>query len=46
MREALDQWDFVVAAYVLGVSGTAVMMAWAWLAMRRGEARRDRSRQQ
>lgn len=45
MREALDQWSFVVAAYALGIVGTAVMIGWAWLAMRRAEARRERSRE-
>jgi len=45
MREALDPWTFVVAAYVLGVGGTLVMTGWSWLAMCRAEARRDRIRQ-
>jgi hypothetical protein len=44
MREALDQWDFVIAAYAVGVLGTLVTVAWSWLAMIRAEARRDRSR--
>ncbi len=44
MREALNQWDFVIAAYAIGVVGTAVMIAWSWLAMRRAEVRRERSR--
>ena len=44
MREALDQWDFVVAAYVIGVAGTTLMAGWSWLAMRRAEGRRERSR--
>ena len=45
MRETLDQWSFVVAAYVVGVAGTTLMTGWSWLAMRRAEARRERSRQ-
>ncbi len=45
MREILNQWDFVVASYAVGVIGTAAMIAWSWLAMRRAEARRDRSRE-
>ena len=45
MREALDQWDFVYAAYAAGVFGTLAMVAWSWLAMRRAEARRARTRQ-
>jgi nitrate reductase gamma subunit len=45
MRETLDEWTFVVAAYVIGVSGTALMIGWSWLAMRRAEKRRERSRE-
>lgn len=45
MREALEQWPFIVAAYTLGVVGTVVMIGWSWLAMRRAEARRERSRE-
>jgi threonine/homoserine/homoserine lactone efflux protein len=44
MREDLDQWSFVIAAYVVGVIGTLVMAGWAWLAMRRAERRRDEAR--
>lgn len=44
MREALDQWDFVIAAYALGIAGTLATVIWSWLAMKRAEARRDRSR--
>lgn len=44
MREALGEWDFVLAAYAVGVLGTAAMIAWSWLAMRRAEKRRDESR--
>lgn len=45
MREALDHWPFIVASYVLGIVGTVVMIGWSWLAMRRAEARRERSRE-
>ena len=44
-REALDQWNFVVAAFVIGIAATAGLVAWAWLSMRRAERRRDRSRE-
>ncbi len=44
MREALDQWDFVLAAYALGVAGTLATVAWSWFAMKRAEARRDKVR--
>lgn len=41
MREALDQWDFVMAAYVVGIGALAVLLIWSWRAMRRAELRRD-----
>lgn len=44
MREALDQWNFVYAAYAVGVIGTLGMVAWAWLDMKRAERRREESR--
>jgi hypothetical protein len=44
MREALDQWHFVIAAYALGIGATLVLVAQSWIAMRMAEARRDRSR--
>lgn len=46
MREVLDEWAFVTAAYVIGIAGTAAMIAWSWLSMRRAEKRRERSREQ
>ena len=45
MKEALDQWDFVVAAYALGIGGTLATVIWSWLAMKAAEAKRDRSRE-
>lgn len=44
MREGLEQWDFVIAAYALGIIGTAVMLAWAWGSMKYREKRRDEAR--
>ncbi len=44
MREALDQWLFVYAAYGVGILGTLALTAWSWLAMRAAEKRRERSR--
>jgi len=41
IRESLDQWDFVILAYAVGVLGTLAMVGWSWLAMRRAEKRRD-----
>ena len=45
MHEGLNHWAFVIAAYVLGVGGTVLLVGWSWIAMRRAEARRDRSRE-
>jgi len=44
MREALDHWTFVTAAYAVGVIGTLALVAWSWLAMRRAERKRDAAR--
>jgi len=44
MRESLNQWTFVIAAYAVGVGGTLLMTGWSWIAMRRAEARRDKAR--
>jgi hypothetical protein len=44
MRESLDHWPFILAAYGLGIGGTLLLVAQSWLAMRRAEARRERSR--
>jgi len=41
MRETIDPWAFVIAAYAIGVFGTLVLVGWAWLVMRRAERRRD-----
>jgi len=45
MREALDHWPFVIAAYAVGIGGTLALVAWAWHSMRAAERRRDRSRE-
>ena len=44
MREALDQWNFVLAAYAVTVLATLALVAWSWLAMRAAERRRDAAR--
>lgn len=46
MREGLDQWEFVILAYVVAGVGTLAMLGWSWLTMRRAEARRDKMREQ
>jgi hypothetical protein len=45
MRETLNEWNFVLASYAIGIGSTLAMIAWSWIAMRRAEARRDRSRE-
>ena len=44
MREALDQWTFVYAAYAIGIGGTVAMIFWSWFAMKRAEAKREKIR--
>lgn len=44
MREALDPWTFVIAAYTIAVGGTLVLTAWSWLSMLAAERRRDAGR--
>ena len=44
MREALDQWTFVYAAYAIGIGATLAMIGWSWIAMKRAEARREKVR--
>jgi len=45
-HEALNQWQFVAAAYAIGLGGTVVLVVQSWLAMRRAERRRDGARGQ
>ncbi len=44
MREGLAQWDFVIAAYLVAVLGTALLVGLSWRAMRVAEATRDKAR--
>ena len=44
MREALDPWPFVAAAYALSVGATLALVGWSWLAMIRAEKRREAAR--
>ena len=46
MREGLDQWDFVLAAYVVGLVAVGLLVAWSWLSMRAAEKRREKARGQ
>jgi len=38
----MNQWAFVVAAYVVTLGGTAALTVWAYLAMRRAEKAGER----
>lgn len=44
MREDIAQWDFVIAAYAIGLVALALLTIWAWRSMTRAEARRDAAR--
>ncbi|WP_279351591.1 hypothetical protein [Erythrobacter litoralis] len=44
MRETLDQWPFVIAAFAVAILATLALVAWSWIAMRRAEAKRERAR--
>lgn len=44
MREGLDQWGFVLAAYAVAALATLLLAGWSWLSMCRAEGRRDRAR--
>lgn len=46
MRENLDQWAYVLAAYAIGMGATLILVGWSWLEMKRAERRRDRAREQ
>ena len=44
MREALDPWSYVYAAYALTLVATLALVGWSWLAMRAAERRREGAR--
>ena len=44
MREAMNPWTFVVAAYAVGLGATLAMVGWSLLSMKRAEKRRDSAR--
>jgi hypothetical protein len=46
MRETLDQWTFVLAAYAVTIAATLALVGWSWLAMRVAERRKDEGRGQ
>ena len=44
MRETLDPWTFVIAAYAVTIAGTLALVAWSWLEMRAAERRKGAGR--
>ena len=46
MREALNQWEFVIGAYSVSLVLLVLLFAWSWAVMRRAEQRRDAMRSQ
>lgn len=46
MREGLNHWPFVLAAYGLGIGATIGLVWHSLVGMRRAESRRERSREQ
>jgi hypothetical protein len=44
MREALDQWNYVIVAYAVTIAGLLAMVLWSWLSMKRAEARREKAK--
>lgn len=44
MREVMDPWPFVAAAYAIGLGATAAMVLWSLMSMTRAEKRRDEAR--
>jgi hypothetical protein len=45
MREGLNHWPFIIAAYALGLGATFTLVWHSVAAMRRAELRRERSRE-
>lgn len=46
IRESLNQWDYVIAAYAIAIPAIAALLIVTWLRMRRAERQRDLARQQ
>lgn len=40
MRESLDHWPYIFAAYAIGIAALALLTGLSWAAMRRAEKRR------
>ena len=44
IRESLNQWDYVIAAYAIAIPAIAALLILTWLRMRRAERARDAAR--
>lgn len=44
MREALNQWDYVIAAYAMAIPAIILLLVFSWLRMRRAERAREEVR--
>ena len=44
IRESLDQWDYVVAAYAVAIPAIAALLIFSWLRMRKAERAREEAR--
>jgi hypothetical protein len=45
MAEQLYQWNYVIAAYFIGVTATLALIGWTVTAMKSSEARRDKAKE-
>ncbi|MBB3032580.1 hypothetical protein [Alteriqipengyuania lutimaris] len=46
IRESLNQWDYVIAAYAIAIPAIAALLILSWLRMRRAERARDVAREE
>lgn len=37
----MNQWDYVIASYAIGIGGTVGLSLWTWWQLRRAEKRLD-----
>lgn len=44
IRESIDQWPYVLAAYAVAALATLALVGWSWIAMCRAEKRREEAR--
>ena len=44
IREALDQWDYVISAYAIAIPAIVGLLVYCWQRMRKAERLRDAAR--